>query len=210
MNKPDLVDLFLKTDTISPINKKSMSLVLVSDPQGNSYIPVFTSVEQYRKWNIDKETLQITLPGYQQLLENNPDIQGIVINPFDHGFIYETNEVLQAVKSKIDFAQNESVRIGIPDPYPSELTEYLSSIFAKDDIVQEAYLVRMQREINNEESYLLVLDALEYDESLCQSIAALALPFLEKGEKLDFIMASSEFGSKVIQNHEPFYKRSYN
>ena len=210
MNKPELVDLFLKTDTISPINKESMSLVLVSDPQGNSYIPVFTSQAQYEKWNINKETLQITLPGYVQLLESNPDIQGLVINPFDQALIYQTKEVMQAMHSKIDFNQNESVRIGIPEPYPSELVDYLANLFAKDDIVQEAYLLRMQREINNEESYLLILDAIDYDEVLCQSIASLALPFLQKGEKLDFVMASSEFGSKVIQNHTPFYKRSYN
>ena len=206
--KLDIIQLFIHTDLIVAL-KADNRLVLVSNPKGNTYIPLFTSQEQYDKWQINQPTQEIHLPQIQRILQTNRDIDGIVINPFDQNLLYEREEIEKATSQPIPFNKNEKVRIGQPKD-GQELIECIQTYCQNDANIIEAYVVYMIREINEEASYLVVLQAVDYNEKLCETIASQAVHYLKDTDKLDFISANTDFGQDVIKKSQPIYSKVMN
>ena len=203
--KPTIVEIFLHTDVFTPI-KANQRLVLISNREGKTYIPLFTSMEQYAKGNIDEKTIQLPLPQFETILQADDQIDGIVLNPFDQNILYTKEEIHNALQEDIPFTQNEAVIIQeIQETTP--LLPFLFKTFEQNGNLQEAYVVKMIREINEEESYLVILDAKAYSEELCQKIASQALSYLNPDDKLDFLSASSDLGRQIVQSQKPLYMK---
>ena len=201
--KPTIVEIFLHTDVFTPI-KANQRLGLISNREGKTYIPLFTSQEQYDKWNIHEKTMQLPLPQFDTILQTENQIDGIVLNPFDQNIIYTKEEIHKALQEDIPFTQNEAIIIQeIQKDLP--LLSFLLKTFEQNEKVQEAYVVKMIREINEEESYLVILDAKAYSEALCQEIASQTLSYLKSGEKLDFLSTNSDLGHQIAQSQIPVY-----
>ena len=69
--------------------------VLTTTSHGYMFYPIFTDMEELRKWNKeeDVQTAVLTLDDYVQMVEENPKVQGIVINPFGVNFSIERDMV---------------------------------------------------------------------------------------------------------------------
>lgn len=204
----NIVELFITCDIITPI-KNNNQLILVSDANQKTYIPLFTSQEQYEKWNISYPTIPVRLPQIITMIQTNLDIDGIVINPFDQNIIFEKEDIQNVLNQNIPFTKNEAVRIQDAKQC-KDLIKHIQKQCKKDDNIIQAYLVLMTREINDESSYLVVLDALNYNEQLCQTIAQSALNYLKDTDKLDFISIDTDFGQQIALQSIPIYTKPMN
>ena len=204
----NITDIFMTCDIITPL-KNNNQLILVSNPLQKTYIPLFTSQEQYELWNLNHETIPMTLPQIVQILQTNQDIDGIVINPFDQNMLFEKEEILQTFQKDIPFTKNEAVRIQEVTNNPA-LIQHLQDIFENDDNIIQAYLIQMTREINNETSYLILLDAVEFSQDVCQQIAHQTFDYISEDDKIDFISIETDFAQKAIQQIQPIYTKIMN
>ena len=93
--------------------------------------------------------------------------------------------------------------LGDPKEKPEELIEAISKCLEKHNEVKSAYLKLMVKD--NVESWLLVIDLREKNDSLGWIFAKSALAY-SKGKNIDFIKLGSEFSKNAIKNAEPFYK----
>lgn len=220
--KDNILDVLAREQVLSPIsisedlnNKnemenltqdKKLNLINIKDEQGNIYLPIFTDWNQIDKWNINEiKAMAFTLAEYVKFLNSNRDIYGIVINPFDHNVVFKSEEIIAYVKKSQNFIANESVKIGIPKKYPHKMVDFLKSYLKEKPLINKAYLLLMVREINNEESFLLVIDSEQDNTNYYDDISRQALPFLNKRQKLDFVSSKSEFGKSAIQEQVAFY-----
>lgn len=66
---------------------------IIQNSQGESFLPLFTSAEEMNKG--DKPFplfLNVTLDMAAQLMRDNPDLAGVVINPFTHNLLMKMKE----------------------------------------------------------------------------------------------------------------------
>ena len=107
-------------------------------------------------------------------------------------------------KSEHIIQKGESVMIGIPKEYPTDMVNKLKEYFAKMQNVEKAYLLWLVR--GKESSYLLVLDSPISPQQLFPPIGQICQPYL-KGKLLDMVLANSGLGKCAIEGQTPFFIR---
>ena len=188
--------------------------VLTTSGHGYVYYPVFTDIEELRKWNNDEnaEILVLTFDHYADLVEQNAKATGIVVNPYGENFPLD-REMIDYLKTKKAFfgklaieqmfQQDEEspIKVSAPDPYPTALADALKDCM-KDLPIRKAWLRWMDNE--GDTSYLLVLDTDADLDSLYQ-VSSAAVPHLADGLYLDMLALDDDFSKNAVKDVEPFY-----
>lgn len=186
----------------------TIALTSIDDQQGKHYLMAFTDWKEIGKWSQEEnlQTIILTCEDYQKFLtkEDSP-YAGFVINPYGANIMLN-NEILENIHSnEMTMQAGESVMIGEPKDYPTEMVRKLKQMFKDIKEIRCAYLLWMAR--NNETSYLLVLDANGNEQKLFPVVGEICKPYL-KGNFIDMVPFSSQFGQRAVENQKPFYVSS--
>lgn len=195
-----------KNEKIVLEEKTDISLLSIDNSNGEHFLMAFTDWKELRKWNGDanQKALVLTYEEYQNILSNNNSpYQGIVINPFGENLALNKQLLLNNKQSTQTIKKGESVMLGIPREYPTDMVNMLKDYFKSNQCVERAYLLWMVR--GDEGSYLLILDSKISPQKLFPIIGKMCNPFL-KGKLLDMIPADSGFGKNAIEGQTPFYQ----
>ena len=115
-----------------------------------------------------------------------------------------TSITLLSIDNEQIIQKGESVMLGIPKEYPTDMVNKLKEYFVKMQNVDKAYLLWMVR--GKESSYLLVLDSKISPQQLFPLIGQICQPFLN-GKLLDMVLANSGLGKSAIEGQAPFFVR---
>mgnify|MGYP004518088229 CR=1 FL=1 len=193
--------------------------VMTSAGHGYLFYPVFTDMEELRKWNKD-ENAQIAVlrfDNYAEMVAEHENIHGLVIDPFGVNFPIERDMVdyLQvqrtffgklAIEQMFHEEHSEGPTVSAPDPYPAAMEAAMQEYMATNPLICRAWLRRMKNE--DEESYLVVVEADNGDEFYdFDEISGAAMPHLD-GMYLDFMNLGDEFSRRAVEGVEPFYTRA--
>lgn len=183
----------------------TISLTSIDNQQGKHFLMAFTDWKELGKWK-QKENIQtiiLTCKDYQQILgrEDSP-YAGFVINPYSANIVFN-KEILENIHpNEITIQAGESVMIGEPKEYPTDMVEKLKQMFKNIKEIRCAYLLWMAR--NNETSYLFVLDANGDEKKLFPVVGETCQPYL-KGKFMDMVPFRAQFGQRAVENQKPFY-----
>ena len=86
-----------------------MQLPQLTAPNGAKFQPAFTDWQELEKWEDMKQpkTLLLTFDDYAALVLKNPEIQGVVINPFSENMMME-RKILEHLRMKKDMLLKET------------------------------------------------------------------------------------------------------
>lgn len=197
--------------------------VLTSSVHGHIFYPVFTDLEELRKWKEEEasEVLVLTFDDYVELLEQDSRAQGLVINPFGANYSIERDmvEFLSAQKAfvgklaieqmfqqKAEAESDGGVRLSDPEPYPAELVQAMAGYMATNNTIRRAWLRWMENE--GDASYLVIIDAAQSDtHGDFGEVSSAAMPYLN-GSYLDLMTLEDDFSKKAVSGVKPFYEKA--
>lgn len=185
----------------------SIALLSIDNEQSEHFLMAFTDWGELKKWkqNQNQQTLVLSYEDYQEIIIKNDSVyQGMVINPFGENIILDRQMLNNTRKNEHIIQKGESVMVGIPKEYPTDMVNKLKEYFGKMQNVEKAYLLWMVR--GKESSYLLVLDSKISPQQLFPLIGHICQPFL-KGKLLDMVLADSGLGKGAIEGQTPFFTR---
>lgn len=185
----------------------SVALLSIANERSEHFLMAFTDWDELKKWNHDhnQQALILSYEDYQGIIiKNDSAYQGMVINPFGENIVLDRQIMNNTRKSEHIIQKGESVMIGIPKEYPTDMVNKLKEYFAKMQNVEKAYLLWLVR--GKESSYLLVLDSPISPQQLFPPIGQICQPYL-KGKLLDMVLADSGLGKCAIEGQTPFFTR---
>lgn len=186
----------------------TIALTSIDDQQGKHYLMAFTDWEEIGKWSREEniQTIILICEEYQQILnkEDSP-YAGFVINPYGANIMLNKDLLNGIHPSEMIMQVGESVMIGEPKDYPTDMVEKLKQMFKDIKEIRGAYLLWMAR--NNETSYLLVLNANGNEQKFFPVVGEICQPYL-KGNFIDMVPYSTQFGQRAVENQKPFYASS--
>lgn len=182
-----------------------IALLSIGNEQNEHFLMAFTDWDELKKWkqNHEQRTLILSYEDYQGIIiKNESAYQGMVINPFGENIVLDRQILANTMKNKQIVPKGESVMLGIPKEYPTDMVNKLKEYFGKMQNVEKAYLLWMVR--GKESSYLLVLDSKISPQQLFPLVGQVCQPFL-KEKLLDVVLANSGLGKSAIEGQEPFF-----
>ena len=204
LNKGDTV----KVGENKLIAKEGMTIDLSSleiMPNKN-FLMAFTDWDELLRLKQDdqQQAFLFSFDDYKAVLTNNTCYEGVIINPFGASIAINKEDLIALRPEQNLVQKGESVMIGAPKDYPTDMVEKLKSYFHAARTVDAAYLLWMAR--GNETSYLLVLGSSLSPQKIFPVVGEICQPYLE-GKPLDMIPMDSAFGKEAIKGQEPFYQK---
>ncbi|WP_157334828.1 enhanced serine sensitivity protein SseB C-terminal domain-containing protein [Paenibacillus lutrae] len=180
----------------------------------SKWLPVFTDWYEFEKV-YDKELWDSNVAAYEDLLAISGGMTGIVINPQGLGlridsnnrakiedYRRERNEALNSTVTEAAVTEEPTVVLGEPKEYPMQMIQTLKAYMKTQKGIQKAYLRQKKR--GNEQSYLLIVDAMSGKEQIYNEIAAAAAPHLN-GIAINII--GMDEWTEAGKDIEPFYRK---
>lgn len=206
----------MKEDS-TPENPKFDLPVLTTTGHGLLFYPVFTDMDELKKWNSDADVQVaiLTFDDYAEMVLRDQKVQGIVVNPRSTNFPIERDMIdyLRTQKSFFGklaieqmFQQEQNGPIfSDPAPYPTAMAEAVRSVMAETEDIHRAWLRLMENE--GEKSYLIVLDTKDADAEACYGpVSSAAMPHFD-GLYVDLVSFADDFGKRAVEGVEPFYSK---
>ena len=177
-----------------------------TDNDGKAFLPLFTDWNEIGKWSKEEgiQTLMLRMNDYKEMVSNNEIYSGVVINPYSENIMFSSQQLNTLLGHKIKIEKATEVQIGEPAKYPTRLVDALKELFPKMKSIRSAYILYMVR--GEERSYLMIVDTDTPDIDF-PKIGSLAPQYLDKGELLDMVPLSDDFGRNATRNRNPFYKK---
>ncbi|MBP3458128.1 MAG: enhanced serine sensitivity protein SseB C-terminal domain-containing protein [Lachnospiraceae bacterium] len=194
----------------------TMSLHMLTTQDDKHFYPVFTDWSEIRKWQgcPSQETVIFTFDNYAEMILKDPDISGMVIDPFGANFVID-RKLAEHLKTKKDIMtkgvseqkieKETSVWLGEPKIYPTEMIEAVKGHLQNEPAVKTAWMRLMCRE--DQYSYLLVINFEGDKNKIFGEIANAARPYLDD-MYIDMVPFASDFGHRAVEGVEPFYSQS--
>ncbi len=199
---------------------------LIVNNNGDQFFPLFTDIEEFKKWNKSEKikAIVVSFPQMANLVSVKSDsVKGMSINPLNQNLIF-TKELLdnilehlknQAVKSVSSAeagaapeAKKITVMFGKPTNIPDSVMSSITKTVAKHKEVNTAYFLMMKQE--EKEHYLFILDIdadAEKSKKIADSICSSVRLFLTKFPVL-VAPLKSPIGENAPKVTEPFYTKA--
>lgn len=203
------ISAFIEKDTV-------LSFPMISDTEGHEYQPVFTDWKELGKWSAIKEppkTMIFSFDDLQTMISKLNNIAGFVINPYGENFVV-SQKLMASLKQRKDtlnkgtvhmkLKEGESILLGEPAVYPTQMIQAVVSQMEKMSGVSVAWFRQMK--IDNNLSYLLVVDYIGDRESIFSEISQVARPYLH--EMSLGMVPLDNFGRQAIEGVKPFYQKN--
>lgn len=187
----------------------------MSDGEGGFFYAMFTDKEEYAQWTGTEklECITLTFDNYVELIQENEDIAGVVLNPFSDNLVFTRINMLHLKTQKElktkgvavhTVTRDMQVMIGEPKEYPQELVEVLKRYLPDVPEVKRAWIRLMLK--NNNPSLLLVADLSGNATEIFKELAEVVKPYLKK-MYIDMVSYKDEFGRNAVEGAEPFYEQ---
>ena len=141
-----LEEIIMKVNFLSYINSNENNTetnfenvyfnVLTTD-DNKIYLPAFTDLEELAKWGIpsNMDTLTLNFDNYVEIILENENIEGLVINPFSASFILSRGwlKELKDMKkerlkvNEVRIEANSKILIDEPKCYPTMMMEEIKN-----------------------------------------------------------------------------------
>lgn len=183
----------------------NISLLSIDNSQGEHFLMAFTDWNEVRKWKQEEnqQTLVLTYEDYQGIiLKNDSPYHGVVINPFGENVVLSRQLMINTRGNEHTLQKGETVMLGVPKEYPSDMINKLKEYFTSTQNVDKAYLLWMVQ--GETSSYLLVLDTRTSPQRLFPAVGQVCQPYLN-GKLLDMVLVDSNLGKIAIEEQAPFY-----
>ena len=217
-----LEEIIMKVNFLSYINSNELEStfgninfnVLKTDDD-KTYLPAFTDLEELSKWGIPEKMNTITLnfDDYVEIILDNDNIDGLVINPFGDYYIIpkEGLKDLKEMKkerlkvNEIKIESNSKILISEPKHYPTMMMEAITNCCDSLGNINKAWLLEMMTE--KDRSWLLVLDFEGDKNSIFSKISQVVRNYLGN-MYLDMLPYEDDFAKNSVQNHKAFYSKN--
>ncbi len=203
----------------------NMKLLETKNKEGKilRFYAAFTDWSELKKWKGISEgitTVTFGFDDYYKLIQANPVITGVVINPFSDNIIL-SKEMLErlhvikendgknpAAESKVE-EKEVKINIGDFNEFPVILAENMREIMRQYETVERAWLRIMQAE-NQQPQVLLIadMDPSKVEEAMISLLSESVRKHIGENDKLTVVPLDSDFGKQAITNAEPFFVRS--
>lgn len=192
--------------------KTKFQLAVVQNAKKEMFFPVFTSMEQVRKWDPKRERQCLILSIAQManfLNSANGEIAGIIFDPIDltmpfrTGFILELQKHNGALMKANRIEKGMEIKVRNPQENVEDLTITMAE-FAKDNPeITQIYL--KERVYSDRPSHWFVIVKMHPERPECFQRMGQACKEVNHGKEIEFMFASSDLAKQMIENNKPFY-----
>ena len=190
-----------KNDTETDFGNINFNVLITDD--NKIYLPAFTDLEELAKWGIpsNMDTLTLNFDNYVEIILENENIEGLVINPFSASFILSRGwlKELKDMKkerlkvNEVRIEANSKILIDEPKCYPTMMMEEIKNCCNSLGNINKAWL--------------LVLD-FEGDKNYIFSKISQAARNYLGNMYLDMLSYEDDFARNSVQNYKAFYIKS--
>ncbi len=190
-------------------------LLVIADDQGNYYFPMFTSMEELRKWdkNNETESLVMTFEQYLPFIEmSKNDVFGIVLNAYSENVPISCQYILDLnadrLKNLTEHQVTSDELFDLRDPVGKvdDLRQSLIGVGQHYSEIKAIYL--KERLVKNQPSHwFIVVDMVPENPKLFQILGESARPYA-KGKGIEFLFASTPEGKKIVQENQGIYQET--
>lgn len=192
-------------------------LMVIADDAGEYYFPMFTSMEELRKWDKEGEvqSLVMTFDQYLPFVKvAQNDIKGIVIDPYSEDVPLTCEYILDIDKQKEDEFQernidaNDEFNLREPVANVEALTSQLKYLGGRYPEIKSIYL--KERLVKGKPSHWFVMVDMDPENpELFRKMGTTCAP-VAKGKGMEFMFASTQQGQKIAKENEPIYQEETN
>ena len=197
-------------------NQTQVQFRMLENNNHEKFFGVFTDVEEMNKWQGNEEAQKVVTDFdsiSQMIMDPQSGALGFVINAFGKSVVFPKPMVISIKQQKDYMAREENtlkngaqVKFGEPEEYPIELMGALINHFKANPGVNAAFLRMVEQD--GEMKYFIVIDFIGDTETMFNSTAEAAKPFLDEDEiGLTMMPFSMEFARNAVNGVEPFYKK---
>lgn len=190
-------------------------LLVIADDQGNYYFPMFTSMEELKKWDRENQTesLVMTFEQYLPFIEmSKEDVYGIVLNAYSENvpltcqYILDLNADRMKNLTEHQVTSDEMFDLREPVGNVEQLRQSLIGVGQHYPEIKAIYL--KERLVKNQPSHwFIVVDMHPENPKLFQILGESARPYA-KGKGIEFLFASTPEGQKISNENEAIYKEN--
>ena len=183
---------------------------------GKTWLPIFSSLERLEQFiRSDSSYLQLHARDFFEITRG----AYVILNPnFQYGKEFYPEEIEQMLDGSIfkplqTFTAQKDTNVLIAQPalYPTELVKALSELFAKNRLINKAYLAQYFNPQADGKPHLLIgIDASGDWQTAIGDAGLIASEMIGKGETIDFIRLGRDGISEyMLKQTKPFYEKSF-
>ena len=196
-----LEEIIMKVNFLSYVNLDetdtdfgNINFNVLTTDDNKIYLPAFTDLEELSKWGIpaNMDTITLNFDNYVEIILENENIEGLVINPFGDSYIL-SREWLKELKAM----KEERLKVTMMMEAIKECCDNLGNI-------NKAWLLEMLTE--KDKSWLLILD-FEGDRNYIFSKISQAARNYLGNMYLDMLPYEDDFAKNAVINHKTFYNK---
>ena len=158
------------------------------------------------------DTITLNFDNYVEIILENENIEGLVINPFGDSYILsrEWLKELKAMKeerlkvNEVKLEVNSKILLEEPKHYPTMMMEAIKECCDNLGNINKAWLLEMLTE--KDKSWLLILD-FEGDKNYIFSKISQAARNYLGNMYLDMLPYEDDFAKNAVVNHKTFYNK---
>ena len=211
-----LEEIIMKVNFLSYINSnenntetnfENVNFNVLTTDDNKIYLPAFTDLEELAKWGIpsNMDTLTLNFDNYVEIILENENIEGLVINPFSASFMLSRGWLERLKVNEIRIEANSKILIDEPKCYPTMMMEEIKNCCNSLGNINKAWLLEMMTE--KDKSWLLVLD-FEGDKNYIFSKISQAARNYLGNMYLDMLPYEDDFAKNTVINHKTFYTKN--
>ena len=216
-----LEEIIMKVNFLSYINSNenetnfgNINFNVLTTDDNKIYLPAFTDLEELSKWGIpsNMDTITLNFDNYVEIILENENIEGLVINPFGDSYILsrEWLKELKAMKeerlkvNEVRLEVNSKILLEEPKHYPTMMMKAIKECCDNLGNINKAWLLEMLTE--KDKSWLLILD-FEGDRNYIFSKISQAARNYLGNMYLDMLPYEDDFAKNAVINHKTFYNK---
>lgn len=185
-------------------------LNIVNNPNKDNYFPIFTNIEELRKFspNKDQQSLVLTYPQYLPFIKTfKEQVKGIVIDPFGIN-VPISCEILLKMHEMSHLRENaihkgDKIRLREPQENITELQRALCRFGDEHPEIQSIYL--KERFVEDQPTHwFLIVETENEDPQIFQELG-LYCQSAALGKEFEFIFGSMKLAQEIMSNSVPTF-----
>lgn len=187
-------------------------LSLIQSDTNQNFFPIFSSKEQFNRWDKEGNTHSLIMDFNQYVPFVNMaqnQIQGVVIDPFGASVLLDTRLLLELNKNRTSQVSENAIHKGdhlqLRDPIQNvtDLQQAICAFGDRHPDIQAIYL--KERMVKNEASHWFIIVDMENDsKEILQDLGNACLP-VNYGKGFEFMFGSMNLAKKIMEDTVPTY-----
>lgn len=192
-------------------------LMIIETNQKDCYFPMFTDMEELRKWNFDPKirSLVLTFEQFMPFIElAKNDIKGIVFDPFGanlpitNEFLFKLHEQQKTSLQENQIKKGDKIYMREPVENIDDLKAAVCEYAKNDPNILSVYIKeRVDKE--KPSHWFMIVETANEDVEVFKQIGQ-ACRSVNHGKEIEFMFASASLAKNVMANTKPIYVKENN